>query len=279
MTTTPIGSPAHQASIEPGMPTPQRRDKGKAPATSSSIHVLTDIASDSESGFSDDPAPFACRELTNKPNSPNEKFAPHDTDPSKIEATFKIKMPDGNGWFTQTDIIPEQRESADEDLYDARASVFFPDLESRKVPKKDKEKKSDVVVRWNKVAAFRWERNFKGNHEVFTPSIALRRFNARTHAYEVSFVYTRYTLEHELTAHSRIHSTFTSAFQSSKTSIPTTRSGKMRTTSGSTRSRGAQTRTTKRRRRGITGQLARSAPCTQPSTPLSTTTASMHTIP
>ncbi|CAN9175906.1 unnamed protein product [Alternaria alternata] len=184
MTTTPIGSPAHQASIEPEMPTPQRKNKGKAPATSSSVHVFTDIASDSESGLSDDPAPFAGRELKNKPNSPHEKFAPHDTDPSKIEASFKIKLPDGSGWFTQTDIIPEQRDSADEDLYDARASVFFPDLESRKVPKKDKEKKSDVVVRWNKVAAFRWERDFKGNHEVFTPSIALRRFNARTHAYE-----------------------------------------------------------------------------------------------
>jgi hypothetical protein len=258
MTTTPIGSPTHQASVEPEMPTPQRKDKGKAPAISSSVHVFTDIASESESGLSDDPAPFAGRELTNKPNSPNEKFAPHDTDPSKIEATFKIKMPDGSGWFTQTDIIPEQRDPADEELY---------------------EKKSDVVVRWNKVAAFRWERNFKGNHEVFTPSIALRRFNARTHAYEVSFDYTRYILEHELTAHSRNYSTFTSAFQSSKTSIPTTRSGKMRTTSGSTRSRGAQTQTTKRRRRGITGRPARSAPCTQPSTPLSTTTASMHTIP
>ena len=204
MTTTPIGSPAHQASIEPEMPTPQRKDKGKAPATSPSVHVFTDIASDSESGLSDDPAPFAGRELKNKPNSPHEKFAPHDTDPSKIEASFKIKLPDGSGWFTQTDIIPEQRDSADEDLYDARASVFFPDLESRKVPKKDKEKKSDVVVRWNKVAAFRWERNFKGNHEVFTPSIALRRFNARTHAYEVSIIYTRYTLQHELTAHFRI---------------------------------------------------------------------------
>ncbi|KAL1794466.1 hypothetical protein ACET3X_007887 [Alternaria dauci] len=184
MSTTPIGSPAHQALSAREMPTPQRRDKDKAPATSSPVALSEDVASDSDSDLSDDPAPFAGRKLTNRPISTYEKFAPHDTDPTKIEATFKVKMPDGSGWFTQTDIVPEKRESADEDVYEAGASVFFPDLESRKVPKKDKEKKSDVVVRWNKVDTFRWERDFKGSQEVFTPSIALRRFNARTHAYE-----------------------------------------------------------------------------------------------
>ncbi|KAG9184941.1 hypothetical protein G6011_11771 [Alternaria panax] len=170
MSTTPLGSPTRAASGEREMPTPQRKNKGKMPAASSPVQLSDEYDSDSESNLSEDPAPFAGRELINKPNSSKEKFAPHDTDPTKIEATFKIKMPDGSGWFTQNDVIPEQRDSADVDLYDAAASIFFPDLESRKVPKKDKEKKSDVVVRWNKVSTFRWERTFKGKHEIFTPS-------------------------------------------------------------------------------------------------------------
>jgi hypothetical protein len=157
---------------------------GKVPGTGSPDQQSDHDDSESEDELSDDPAPFAYRELINKELSPMEKFAAHDTDPSKIEATFRIKMPDGSGWFIQKDVIPEQRASADEDLYEAGASIFFPDLDSRKVPKKDKEKKSDVVVRWNKVGEHRWERTFKGKHETFTPSIALRRFNARTHAYE-----------------------------------------------------------------------------------------------
>ncbi|CAG5158549.1 uncharacterized protein ALTATR162_LOCUS5137 [Alternaria atra] len=178
MSTTPIARPACEASSEREMPTPQRKDKGRMPAPSSLKRE------DSDGNLSDDPAPYSGRRLTNKERSSKEKFEPHDTDPTKIEATFRIKMPDGSGWFTQKDVIPEQRDSADEDLYEPCASIFFPDLDSRKVPKKDKEKKNDVAVRWNKVADLRWERTFKGKYEVFTPSIALRRFNARTHAYE-----------------------------------------------------------------------------------------------
>jgi hypothetical protein len=188
MSSTPIDNPAHVASSEGEMPTPQRKDKGNAPAAGPSEHV-SDAGSplfedDSDGELSDDPAPYAGRTLINKKLTSKETFAPHDTDPTKIEATFKIKMPDGNSWFIQKDTIPEKRDSADENLYKADDSVFFPDLENCKVPKKDKEKKSSIAVRWNKVAENRWERTFKGKHEVFTPSIALRRFNARTHAYE-----------------------------------------------------------------------------------------------
>ncbi|KAI4944083.1 hypothetical protein J4E91_008938 [Alternaria rosae] len=183
-----IGSLAREVPGADEVPTPQRKVKGKLRASSPPEHpsdtesVLVDEDSDGE--LSDDPAPYAGRELVNKELTPKETFLPHDSDPTMIEATFKIQMPDGKSWFTQKNIIPEKRELADRSLYAAEDSIFFPDLESCKVPKKDKDKKNSAVVRWNKVSQNRWERTFKGIHEVFTPSIALRRFNARTHAYE-----------------------------------------------------------------------------------------------
>ena len=183
-----IGSLARGVPSADEMPTPQSKAKVKVPASSPPEHVSnTDsvaVDEDSDGELSDDPAPYAGRELVNKELTPKETFAPHDTDPTKIEATFKIQMPDGKSWFIQKNIIPEKRESADRDLYEADDSIFFPDLESCKVPKKDKEKKNNPVVEWNKVSENRWERTFKGINEVFTPSIALRRFNARTRAYE-----------------------------------------------------------------------------------------------
>ncbi|KAI4916572.1 uncharacterized protein J4E92_009076 [Alternaria infectoria] len=183
-----IGSLAREIPGADEVPTPQSKAKVKVPASSPPEHVSNTesipVDEDSDVELSDDPAPYAGRELVNKELTPKETFAPHDTDPTKIEATFKVQMPDGKSWFIQKNIIPEKRESADRDLYEADDSIFFPDLESCKVPKKDKEKKSNPVVEWNKVSENRWERTFKGINEVFTPSIALRRFNARTRAYE-----------------------------------------------------------------------------------------------
>ncbi|KAI4658282.1 uncharacterized protein J4E79_007264 [Alternaria viburni] len=183
-----IGSLAREVPSAAAVPTPQSKIKIKMPVSSPPEHLsgAESIPVDEDSGgeLSDDPAPYAGRELVNKELTSKETFAPHDTDPTKIEATFKIQMPDGKSWFTQKNVIPEKRESADRDLYEADDCIFFPDLESCKVPKKDKEKKNNPVVEWNKISENRWERTFKGIHEVFTPSIALRRFNARTRAYE-----------------------------------------------------------------------------------------------
>jgi hypothetical protein len=186
MSATPIGSPRDVSSSDE-MPIAQHKDEDKKSATSTpkpSPDASSFLDDDSDGELLDDPAPYADRELINKELISKETFEPHDIDHTKIVATFKMQMPDGKGWFIQKDVIPEKRDSAEEDVYGTKDSIFFPDLESCKVPKKDKEKKSDIVVRWNKVEENCWKRTFKDKHEVFTPTIALRRFNARTHEYE-----------------------------------------------------------------------------------------------
>jgi len=139
---------------------------------------------DSDSELSDDPAPYADRKPVNKELSEYEKFTPHDTDPTKINAIFRMRMPDGSGWYIQKDIIPEVRRSAEEEKYGENDGIFSASLEACKVPRKYKEKHDSSEPRWVKADGHRWERSFEGKTEVFVVKIVHRRFNARTHKYE-----------------------------------------------------------------------------------------------
>ncbi|KAF7454747.1 hypothetical protein A1F96_10419 [Pyrenophora tritici-repentis] len=139
---------------------------------------------DSDGELSEDPAPYADHQLTNRELAEYEKFTPHPTDPTKINATFRMKMPDGNGWYVQKDVIPEVREAAQIDKYEESDCIFPLSLEGSRVPRKYKARNDSSEPRWVKTTGNRWERTYEGRTDVFVPKIVHRRFNARTHVYE-----------------------------------------------------------------------------------------------
>lgn len=144
---------------------------------------------DSDSELSDDPAPYWDRKLINCPQRPEEKFEPHDTDPTKIKAVFHFKLSNGSGWYTQRDELPEQRDSAEEDKFGENDSLFFPDLGPNKVPERPRLRKGLVHSPWVQVSPWRWEQqSVTGDTEVWSPKFVYRRFNARTHEYEKIYV-------------------------------------------------------------------------------------------
>ena len=142
------------------------------------------LEDDSDSELSDDPAPYADRKPVNKELSEYEKFTPHDTDPTKINVIFRMRMPDGSGWYIQKDIIPDVRRSTEEDKYREHDSIFSTILEACKVPPKYKEKHDSSEPRWVKADGHRWERTIEGKTDVFVAKVVHRRFNGRTHKYE-----------------------------------------------------------------------------------------------
>ncbi|CAA9956674.1 hypothetical protein PTMSG1_00282 [Pyrenophora teres f. maculata] len=139
---------------------------------------------DSDVELSDDQAPYADRDLINKELIEYEKFTPHKTDPTKINVVFRMKMPDGNGWYVQNDVIPEVREAAQMEKYEEGDCIFPLSLEGSKVQRKYKEQHDSSEPRWVKSAGNCWVRTYEGKTDVFTPKIVHRRFNARTHVYE-----------------------------------------------------------------------------------------------
>lgn len=154
------------------------------------LQAALDVDGDSDSNneLSDDPAPYIDRELINKPKRPEEEFEPHETDPSKISAVFRLELADGSGWYVQRDVLPEQRSSEEEDTFDEYDSLFFPDLTTYKVPHRPHARKSVPHIPWIKTSAWRWERTVDGKTEIWSPNFVFRRFNARTHKYEKIYV-------------------------------------------------------------------------------------------
>ncbi|KNG49741.1 hypothetical protein TW65_03501 [Stemphylium lycopersici] len=144
----------------------------------------TDSEKDSDSELSDDPAPHACRDLVNKPLRSEERFFPHDTDPAKVDAFIYLKLPRSVNWYTQIDVLPEQRDSTEEDKYEENDTIFVPELLAYKCPPKFRVKQGNYQPRWIKVSDWGWERTKNGQTEVWVPRFVYRRFNARTHRYE-----------------------------------------------------------------------------------------------
>ncbi|RMZ74493.1 hypothetical protein GMOD_00003540 [Pyrenophora seminiperda CCB06] len=138
---------------------------------------------DNDNELSEVLAPYANRQLINTEMSEYEKFTPHPTDPTKINAVFRMRMPDGSGWYVQKDVIPEVRQSSESDRYGEEDSIFPLNLESCKVPRKFKMKRDGSEPRWVNTAGHRWERTAEGKTDVFYVKTVHRRFDARTHKY------------------------------------------------------------------------------------------------
>lgn len=154
----------------------------------SSGDSLPQAVEDSDSELSDDPAPYIDRELISKPRWPEENFKPHETDATKIKAVFHLKLPGGSGWYTQRDILPEQRESAEEDKNDEHETLFVPELIAYKVPQKPKAENNATYSPWTRVSTWRWKRTADDETEFWTPKFVFRRFHARTYKYEGIYV-------------------------------------------------------------------------------------------
>ncbi|EMD60182.1 hypothetical protein COCSADRAFT_346725, partial [Bipolaris sorokiniana ND90Pr] len=143
---------------------------------------------DSDSELSDDPTPYMDRELISKPRWPEENFEPHETDAAKIKAVFHLKLADGSGWYTQRDVLPEQRESAEEDERYEHNTLFVPELTACKVPQKPKAENNATCSPWIKVSTWRWKRTADNKTEFWTPNFVFRRFHARNRKYEGIYV-------------------------------------------------------------------------------------------
>ncbi|EUC50027.1 hypothetical protein COCMIDRAFT_1220 [Bipolaris oryzae ATCC 44560] len=117
-----------------------------------------------------------------------ETFEPHETDATKIKAFFHLKLADGSGYYKQRDILPEQRESAEDDENDEHGTLFVPELTAYKVPQKLKAGNNATYSPWTKASTWRWKRTADDETEFWTPRFVFRRFHARTHKYEGIYV-------------------------------------------------------------------------------------------
>ncbi|KAH7564467.1 hypothetical protein BM1_01514 [Bipolaris maydis] len=168
--------------------TPADGEQSTGQSFNTSSDSLTESVEGSEGELSDDPAPYIDRELINKPRWPEENFEPHETDVTKIRAVFHLKLTDGSGWYTQRDILPEQRQSAEEDEDNDHNTFFVPELTAYKVPQRPKAENGATYSPWTRVSTWRWKRTADDETEFWTPKFAFRRFHARTHKYEGIYV-------------------------------------------------------------------------------------------
>jgi hypothetical protein len=144
--------------------------------------------------LSDDPAPFAGRELINQEKDTREKFTPHDTDPTMIDGTIKLKKPDGSGWYILKCAVYEKREPTEEDKkkYKATECIFLPPMAPARAPGTIKPKKGRPTPKWERDLSeeYRWTRYnpHKDKTEVFEPKFAFRRFSAWTREYQFIYI-------------------------------------------------------------------------------------------